>query len=341
MSLTRLQSEADKKRGVYYEVDTSRSMGKGGMGQVYHGFRVEKLSKIRKEVAIKFLFNDLPDRVIERARREALVQVKHEHLLLMYPFIETVDVINGHVVKHYHVASEFVDGVRLFDLIHGKVQNQTGQVAPQLQHLYDLYRNDRFSFAKKIILQILYGVRALHENEYIHRDLDPSNIMVDVKGRIKIIDYGIAKKLKDINTYDQDFTSTGEFIGKPAYASPELVLGDIKSQNYTTDIYAIGIILFQLVTGRFPFEGNTPQIIRQQVHEKMPVQLIPYHSIRKIVKKATEKNQNQRYQSVSEFIECVKKAKNHSNWDPLIILKWVVFAIVFVILGYVFSFFYH
>lgn len=339
MSLTKLQSEEDKKRGVYYEVDTSRSMGKGGMGQVYHGFRVENTLKSRKEVAVKFLFNDLPERVIERARREAMVQVKHEHLLLMYPFIETDDVINGHVVKHYHVASEFVDGVRLFDLIHGKVQNQAGQIAPHLQYLYDLYRNDRFSFAKNIILQILYGVQALHENEYIHRDLDPSNIMVDVNGRIKIIDYGIAKKLKDINTFDQDFTNTGEFIGKPAYASPELVLGDIKSQNFTTDVYAIGIILFQLVTGRFPFEGNTPQIIRQQVHDKMPLHLIPYHSLRKIVKKATEKNQNKRYQSVSEFIESVKKAKNNPHTEPLSILKWVAIAAFFTILGFVFSLF--
>ena len=109
---------------------------------------------------------------------------------------------------------------------------------------------------------------ALHDKGYIHRDLDPSNIMITSDRKIKIIDYGIAKQLSTLTTQDQQLTTAGQFMGKATYASPELVVGDVVHQNETTDIYAIGIMLFQFIVGHVPFEGATHEVLEMQLHHK-------------------------------------------------------------------------
>lgn len=95
----------------------------------------------------------------------------------------------------------------------------------------------------------------MHDKGYIHRDLDPSNIMITSDRKIKIIDYGIAKQLSTLTTQDQQLTTAGQFMGKATYASPELVVGDVVHQNETTDIYDIGIMLFQFIVGHVPLRG--------------------------------------------------------------------------------------
>lgn len=326
MSLARLQNENKKKDSVYYEVDTSKLLGKGGMGQVFQGKQIDPKTGIRRDAAVKFLFSDLPDHAIERARREAGIHIDDERLLQMYDFIELTDSSdNQSVKKRYHVASEFIDGVRLIDLVHGKTTNQFREKLEEVENLYKLYKEDRLQFSVKIISEILEGVKALHNEGYIHRDLNPNNIMVSAGGHVKIIDYGIAKKIKEMvnqkGVQDHQLTSQGVFVGTPSYAAPELVLGNTAFQNETTDIYAIGVILFQLTTGRLPFEGNAAMIIKQQVHSPLPLNLVPYPALRRIIKKATSKNQKQRYQSATDMLEDIVK-KSSMKWTFIFWEKW-------------------
>ena len=312
MSIITVQGEEEKRRKVRYEVDTTLpSLGEGGMGQVLRGVRIDERTGQRIEVAIKFLFEDLPQHAIERARREASIQIHNENLVEMFGFIEVEQPRPGGApLKRYHVVSELLQGVMLFDLLNGKTTDKFGNNVPFAQELYTKYQNDKFGFAVLIIKNILSGLMALHDAGYIHRDLDPSNIMITVDRKIKIIDFGIAKRLDSLNTQDQQLTSTGQFVGKAAYAAPELVLGDIHHQDKTTDIYAVGIMLYQFIVGDMPFEGTIAELIKHQVNDRLPLKNVPYKAIRNIINKATAKKQSERYQSAAEMrvaLEHLKK----------------------------------
>lgn len=303
MAIIRLQSEYEKQNHLYYEFDSAdKPLGEGGMGKVYKGKCVDERTGTFKLVAIKFMFSDLPDHVIERARREASIQLRNDNLIEMLGFIETSERnVIGEVVKRYHVVSELLEGVMLDDLLQGKVTDQNGVVIPFAEKLYRDYQNNPYQFAITIIRSILSGVMALHDAGYIHRDIDPTNIMITKKGHIKLIDFGIAKYINSLNTHDKALTTAGVFMGKPWYAAPELVLGDVKHQNVTTDIYAIGILFYQLYMGTRPFEGANHEVLDMQLHKRMPLNTIPSKKIRAIIAKATNKKQELRFQSAAEF----------------------------------------
>lgn len=312
MSVMIIQGAAERLAKIHYEIDTEeKPLGVGGMGQVFKGIRVDEKTGVRIPVAIKFLFDDLPVNVIERARREASIQIHNENLVEMYGFIQiNEEIAPGKVHERYHVVSELLHGVMLYDLLKGKVTDNEGSLIPFAEELYRMYQNERREFAVFIIKNVLSGIMALHDKGYVHRDIDPSNIMITSDRKVKIIDFGIAKQMSTLNTQDQLLTTAGMFMGKAAYAAPELVLGDVSHQNETTDIYAIGIMFFQLVTGNLPFEGATHEILEMQQHKKMPLQLIEDKALRKIIGKATEKEQSKRYQSAAEFRVAVEQLKS-------------------------------
>lgn len=312
MSVMIIQGAAERLAKIHYEIDTEeKPLGVGGMGQVFKGIRVDEKTGVRIPVAIKFLFDDLPVNVIERARREASIQIHNENLVEMYGFIQIdEEIAPGKVHERYHVVSELLHGVMLYDLLKGKVTDNEGSLIPFAEELYRMYQNERREFAVFIIKNVLSGIMALHDKGYVHRDIDPSNIMITSDRKVKIIDFGIAKQMSTLNTQDQLLTTAGMFMGKAAYAAPELVLGDVSHQNETTDIYAIGVMFFQLVTGNLPFEGATHEILEMQQHKKMPLQLIEDKALRKIIGKATEKEQSKRYQSAAEFRVAVEQLKS-------------------------------
>lgn len=303
MTIIRLQGEVEKRKGISFQFDIEAApIGEGGMGKVYRGFCVDERNGSKRPVAIKLLYNDLPANAIERAKREASIQLRNDNLIEMLGFIETQEVSpTGAVIKHGHIVSELLSGVSLYDLLEGKTKDRDGEDVPFAVKMLQDYQNDSEHFAQKVVMNVLSGLMALHDAGYIHRDIDPSNIMLTSEGRIKLIDFGIAKQMNNLTTGDKALTVAGKFMGKPEYAAPELAMGDIQHQNQTTDIYAVGILLYQCILGHTPFEGARHEVLDMQLHNKIPVDKIKNKAIRNIIATACEKKQERRYQSSAQM----------------------------------------
>lgn len=304
MNIIRLQGNNEKRIGIYYEYDVdSKPLGEGGMGRVFKGYRVVERTGERIPVAIKAIYENIPERVVERARREADIQLDNDNLIRMYGFVETVTQFEGDTrcKVHYHVIMELLIGVTLEDIMNGVTSDQNGMQIPFAAEIYSQYTQNRDAAVVRIMKSILSGLMALHDKGFIHRDIDPSNIMLTIDGKIKLIDFGICKQIVSLESLDKALTATGVFMGKVNYAAPELVLGDVRSQNYTTDIYALGVLLYQLCTGHLPFTGTDQDILSANLRKSLPMGDVRRNDFRKIIHKATEKVQSKRYASVAEL----------------------------------------
>ena len=319
MNIIRLQGEVEKRTGIYYEYDVDATpLGEGGMGRVFNGYRVVERTGERLPVAIKAIYDNIPERVVERARREAAIQLDNDNLIRMYGFVETVSHYESEekYKVHYHVIMELLVGVTLEDIMNGVISDQNGLQIPFAAELYTQYTQDRSTAVVRIMKSILSGLMALHDKGYIHRDIDPSNIMVTIDGKIKLIDFGICKQIVSLESVDKALTASGMFMGKVNYAAPELVLGDVKSQSYTTDIYALGILLYQLCSGHLPFTGTDQDILSANLRNSLPMKDIKGRGFKKIISKATEKLQPKRYASVAELrVDLERLSVNQKNVD--------------------------
>lgn len=299
------------------------------MGRVFKGRRIDRRNGLVRDVAIKMMFDDLPNHVIERARREASIRILNDNLVEMIDFVEVSerDAFGNVVAMHYHVVSEFLDGVNLDEFLSGKTTSHDGRRNLTAERLYDQYQNERPKFVGFVFRHILSGIIALHYAGFIHRDIDPSNIMLTTEGKIKLIDFGIAREVAMMGQQERHLTSTGQFIGKPYYAAPELVLGDLTHQDFRTDIYALGIMLFQLMSGHLPFDGPMIEVNQKQLHSPLPLKEIKDSKVRKIIDKATQKKQERRYQTAAEMLVDIDKwlmgGNTGSSLQPL---KWVALA---------------
>lgn len=232
---------------------------------------------------------------------------------------------NGVVSVRYHVVSELLCGVSLSDLLQGVLTDQFGNDIPYARTLYQQYTTDPERFAVTVIKKVLSGILTLHDAGYIHRDIDPTNIMITREGKIKLIDFGIAKKVDGLKTHDRNLTTAGQFMGKPQYAAPELIIGDLKNQNKPTDIYALGVLLFQLITGHLPFEGPSNVVLNCHLHDKMPLKQIKDSGLRKIVERATMKDCTKRFQTAAEFRAALDSWQAHPSQgiDVKQYLPWI------------------
>ena len=196
-------------------------LGSGGMGRVYRVYDRE----LKREVALKVLRPDLASDslMIERFKREIQISstVTHPNVLRVYDF--------GVADGSKFLTMQYVPGADLASMLQG--------------------RTPSISETESILGQICQGLDAAHRAGVVHRDLKPSNIMLDSQGRVFITDFGIAK-----STQDTFITKAGSLLGTPAYMSPEQVKGEPVDRR--SDIFSLGIILYQMLTGRLPYPGD-------------------------------------------------------------------------------------
>ena len=302
MAIIRLRSERDKLERQYYEFDTtSGKLGEGGMGIVYKGRLIHEDTGRLEYMAIKVLRDDLPYDVIKRALKEADTIVNADNVILMHGSIITTD--NTGKRKHY-IISEYLEGETLDKRLisEGKLSKTE---------------------ALNIIKNVLSGLSALHGRNLVHRDIDPTNIMICKDGRVKIIDLGV---IKDTNVAGTKGTEDYRFIGKYEYASPEQLDGLQDLVKQTSDIYSTGIVLYELLTGQVPFTGQISEMIKGHKVKSIPVGNIPDKDLRSIIRKATAKKIKDRYQSVYEFIVAIDKALV-GNQGPFV-NRWHVASII-------------
>ena len=246
-------------------------LGEGGMGKVY---RVED-TKLKQEIALKLIKPEiaLDKKIIERFRNELKTarKIRHKNVCGMYDLGEE----NG---THY-ITMEYVRGEDLKRLIRKIGQLGAGQAVP-------------------IAKQICEGLVEAHRLGVVHRDLKPQNVMVDENGNARIMDFGIARSLEA-----KGITGPGVMIGTPEYMSPEQVEG--KEVDPRSDIYSLGVILYEMVTGRVPFEGDSPLSIAVKHKTESPPDpkvlniQIP-DDLSRLILKCLEKDKEIRYQSAGE-----------------------------------------
>ena len=319
MNLVRFQGE---NPNVYYEFDRdSAPLGEGGMGRVYSGYRIDSVLNYQSLVAIKCIRQELISNptIIQRAQREASVRVDHPNLIRMYGFFNGAEIspYTGTYVPMYYLAMERLIGVNLDEILfQGVTSDRSGVVVPIADELRRAYSQDRESAAISVLMSILMGVGYLHQNGFIHRDLDPSNIMFTHTGDIKIIDFGICKRIGMTSLGESSgLTQAGQFLGKVAYAAPELILGDLDSQGPPTDIYALGVMLYQMVSGHLPVDGRDQEVMEAHLKGKLNYAEISNKKLRKIIETATDKDLSRRFQTAGEFSSALESLKTsvHSH----------------------------
>ena len=267
--------ETGKTLNGRYKIQTL--IGTGGMAAVY----LAKDLILDRLVAIKVLRLDFRQNndAMRRFRREALsaTQLTHPNIVGVY------DV--GQSQEMNYIVMEYVEGTDLKDYI-----RQRGALHP--------------IEAVRIMMQIVSAIAAAHQNRIIHRDIKPQNILIDREGNVKITDFGIAVALSDTS-----LTQTNTLLGSVHYLSPEQARGGMATIQ--TDIYALGIVLYELLTGKVPFDGESAvSIALKHFQEPLPPVVNPTamvpQSLENIVLKATAKDPMNRYRSCYEMFQDLK-----------------------------------
>ena len=269
-----------------------KKLASGGMGDVY----LAEHTVLETKVAIKSLHSDLvsDEDFRKRFRTEARTQsrLSHPNIVKLIDFQERK---NG-----LFLIMEYVEGKQLNDYI----RDVTGPMPDE--KLVPLFK------------EILSAIKYAHSKGLIHRDIKPSNILITDEGKVKIIDFGIAKSTDE----DKGLTKAGDQVGTVSYMSPEQVNAD--KLDILTDIYSLGITLFQMAVGRGPYDGqtNTFKIQTSIVSDPLPNPKEIYPSVSdkliSIIEKSTQKKKEDRYQNCEEFIksfekEFIKKVPTNKN----------------------------
>src|SRR5207248_3536570 len=270
----------------------SEQIGTGGMGEVY---LATDMTAGRK-AALKLL----PTRFTSDAERLKRFQQEARALVgLNHPNILTVYEIGEDHSTHY-IASELIEGETLRQrLAHGRME---------------------LSEAVDVAIQVARALAAAHEAGIVHRDVNPGNIMLRRDGYVKVLDFGIAKLAEQEApaTMPKEEalllveTNLGSILGTVPYMSPEQACGVTADKR--TDIWSLGVVLHEMVTGGTPFIGDTPREVMTSIREKEPPPLTSYNGqtppeLQQIITKALRKEQRERYQSASEMLQALKNLR--------------------------------
>jgi eukaryotic-like serine/threonine-protein kinase len=254
-------------------------LGSGGMAEVYCAQDLQ----LGRKVALKILYRRFAEdgEFVERFRREAssAAGLQHQHVVAVYD--------RGEYDGTYYIAMEYLEGRSLKTIV-----QQEAPLEPER--------------AIDLTIQVLRAARFAHRRGIIHRDLKPHNVIVDADGRAKVTDFGIAR------AGASDMTQTGSIMGTAQYLSPEQAQGH--SVSAASDIYSIGIMLYELLTGRVPFEGESAVTIAlKQVNER-PERPSAYNAavtpeLEEAVLRALEKDPARRYPDADAFIAALQAAR--------------------------------
>ena len=268
--------------GDRYEI--LEKIGTGGMSDVYKA----KDHKLNRFVAVKVLKQEFSENAnfVSKFRIEAQAAAG-----LMHPNIVNVYDV-GEENGIYYIVMELGDGITLKKYIEKKV-------------------NLSYKEAVSIAIQVCMGIEAAHNNHIIHRDIKPQNIIISKEGKVKVTDFGIAKAATSN-------TITSNVMGSVHYTSPEQARGGYSDEK--SDIYSLGITMFEMLTGRVPFNGETTVAIAiKHIQEELPpprefVPEIPV-SVEQIVCKCCQKSPDRRYQSMEELIADLKQSLINPDED--------------------------
>ncbi len=268
--------------GDRYEI--LEKIGTGGMSDVYKA----KDHKLNRFVAVKVLKQEFSENsnFVSKFRIEAQAAAG-----LMHPNIVNVYDV-GEENGIYYIVMELVEGITLKKYIEKKARLS-------------------YKEAVSIAIQVSMGIEAAHSHHIIHRDIKPQNIIISKDGKVKVTDFGIAKAATSN-------TITSNVMGSVHYTSPEQARGGYSDEK--SDIYSLGITLFEMLTGRVPFNGETTVAIAiKHIQEEMPspAEFVPEipGSVESIVLKCCQKSPNRRYQNIQELIADLKQALMNPDED--------------------------
>lgn len=255
-------------------------IGKGGMGAVYK-CEDKMLGRIVAIKELNTLLTTDPN-FVQRFRQEAQLQAKliHPHIVSLHTFFEEFG--------QYYMVMEYAEGKTVKDLV-----RQIGPVPEQR--------------ALHILKQVLQALTYAHSKNIIHRDIKPVNIILDSKDEIKILDFGIARIMGE-----QGLTQTGQQLGTVTYMSPEQVKA-LKDIDARSDIYSLGVTLFEMLSGRLPYDTNTDSdyvIMNQIVQSPLPDPRQYYPHITEqtvlLLNKMLEKDRDKRYRTAEEVLHAIE-----------------------------------
>jgi eukaryotic-like serine/threonine-protein kinase len=274
----------------------NRMVHQGGQGVVYQG---EQISTGRT-VAVKIMRERSFPSAIDRVRFEREVQILTE---LDHPNIVRI-IDSGEAAGEDYLTMDFVDGLPL-DRFAGSPP--AGESADESRPARSLEATLR------VFAEVCEAVHAAHLRGVIHRDLKPSNILVDSAGRPRVLDFGLAKRMSIDETREPAVTETGQFLGSLPWASPEQVSGSSGGIDLRSDVYSLGVVLYQLLTGAFPYpvSGPVSDVIGNILHaDPTPPRLLDRRlndEIETIVLKALSKEPQRRYQSAGDFAQDIRR----------------------------------
>ncbi|MFI5755990.1 protein kinase [Streptomyces sp. NPDC051569] len=255
-------------------------LGEGGMASVYLAYDVA----LDRQVAIKTLHSELgrEQSFRERFRREAQAVAKLSHTNIVSVFDTGEDELGGALMPY--IVMEYVEGQPLGSVLQADIARYGAMPADK---------------ALTVTADVLAALETSHEMGLVHRDIKPGNVMMTRRGVVKVMDFGIARAMQ---SGVASMTQTGMVVGTPQYLSPEQALG--RAVDARADLYSVGIMLFQLLTGRLPFDGDSPlAIVYAQVQEEPPAPSSFNRAITPgvdaLVARALKKDPNERFPSAA------------------------------------------
>ncbi len=279
-------TDYSQKRAGNYSIISK--LGDGGFATVYLG----QHTILEKKAAVKFLLEDWVDEqdVVDRFFDEARTMERlHDNPgIVKIIDIATVEKCKEEGLPPYFIM-EYIDGKSLEDII----KSDEGFTLEEIV---------------RIMASALSALQHCHDNGVVHRDIKPSNFMINSSGEVKLTDFGIAKACKNTSK-----TGEGLTLGSTDYMSPEQALGK-RDLDYRSDIYSLGVTLYQMVCDRLPFVGDSPNAIALKHIQEKPVppgdfsELIPMR-LSDVIMKAMEKDKEHRFQSCNEMLEALKKVE--------------------------------